>query len=77
MKQFDERMVEVVKDLSFFLAGQPDSRVSAVLAHLRSNLNAKLTGIFPETFIDHLIGAIAAQRLEIQNASSTSPGMIQ
>jgi hypothetical protein len=77
MKQFDERMVEVVENLGFFLAGQPDSRVSAVLAHMRSNLNAKLTGIFPETFIDHLVGAIAAQRLEIQNASHKSSGRLQ
>jgi hypothetical protein len=77
MKQFDERMVEVVKDLSFFLAGQPDHHARAVLDRLRSNLNVQLAGLLPETFVDHLVGAIAHRRLEIQNASHPSPGRMQ
>jgi hypothetical protein len=81
MKHFDERMVAVVKDLSFFLAGQPNSKVTAVLNRMRSNLNANLSGLKDNpcdgAFIDQLVGAIALHRLEIQGASHPSPGGLQ
>jgi hypothetical protein len=77
MKQFDERVIAVAKDLGFFLAGKPDEKVKFVLDKMRSNLNVKLAGLLPETFVDLLVGAIALHRLETNTASHRSPRMLQ
>jgi hypothetical protein len=74
---FDERIFDVAKDVSFFLAGQPEEKAAYVLDRFRSNLNANLAGLLPETFVDQLVGAIALRRVEIQGASHAAPAMLQ
>jgi hypothetical protein len=75
--RFDERIFDVAKDISFFLVGQPEEKAAYVLDKMRENLNAQLAGVLPESFVDLLVGAISARRLEIQCASHPSTRMMQ
>jgi hypothetical protein len=76
-EQFTGSAWTVVKDLSLYLAGQPDHRVVATLNQMRSNLNKQMSSVFPrqqaEAIVDHIIDGILSRRHDIERAGPAHP----
>jgi hypothetical protein len=75
-EQFASRMVAVARDLSLFLANEPDERVTATLDQMRRNLDKQFAEILPGSqgpaIVDTILDGIQARRKEIQRGSGNS-----
>jgi hypothetical protein len=75
-EQFASRMVAVARDLSLFLANEPDDRVGAALDQMRRNLDRQFAEIIPgpqgPAIVDTILDGIQARRKEIQRGSSNA-----
>jgi hypothetical protein len=80
--EWEARIMAVVNDLGLFLASEPDEKVDASLARMRTNLNTEFLRVFPnadrETMaagVDCIVVAIRKRRREIE-ADGATPGVM-
>ena len=64
--EWEARIMAVVDDLGLLLAAEPDDKVEASLALMRSNLNAEFLRVFPNADAETLEAGVACIVVEIQ-----------